>query len=662
MPRLLLWLTSIALVVPGCDRGGDDDDTTGPPGDDDTACEDVAPVGLLDDEGLYPYPSMHLMAEDPDTPTGWRLAFEADTLPVSDGGSPLDTARLNRLDGFSVANAAVVLMPDAEIDGDCLPSVHDLGSSVQTTSAVQLIDLDRGERVPCFAELDAHPQCTGPENRVLLVRPMRAMQFDTRHAVVLTSALVGPDGQTVATPERFAALRDGGDVHPGLCDRVEHYEVLFTDLEALGLQRSDLVLAWDFRTGSEQTVHAPLDRIIERGLEELPADAGFAPDYTVDWVSDSDLGYDLPPHVWRLTQGSYRLPSYLDDGGDGAFVLDEDALPRPQGDDDVFFMAMIPPSVHDAPAGSVPVVVFGHGIFSNPNNYLGDDDDPSDVQALADRLGMIFIGTKWRGLASDDMVSALVVANDFGQFHHITDKMVQGVANAVSLPRMVQTSFVHDEFFAATDGSGSLVDTDRVYYMGISLGGIEGFTLMANSDELQHAVLHVPGAMWSTMLERSSNWAVFDGYVMDVLPQPHDRQALYAVTQLLWDPSDPITHTHGVAGKSLLWQESMGDEQVPNMTLEALVRSVGAPVLVPTTDPPYAVEELTAPTAPDATALMQFDPGMGRPSDENRPAEATGAHYFPRHTDEAHAQIEQFFTAGEEGTIMHPCSDEPCAW
>ena len=106
----------------------------------------------------------------------------------------------------------------------------------------------------------------------------------------------------------------------------------------------------------------------------------------------------------------------------------------------------------------------------------------------------------------------------------------------------------------------------------------------------------------------------------------------------------------------------MGDEQVPNMTLEALVRSVGAPVLVPTTDPPYAVEELTAPTAPDATALMQFDPGMGRPSDENRPAEATGAHYFPRHTDEAHAQIEQFFTAGEEGTIMHPCSDEPCAW
>jgi hypothetical protein len=318
--------------------------------------------------------------------------------------------------------------------------------------------------------------------------------------------------------------------------------------------------------------------------------------------------------------------------------------------------------VHEAPAGTVPVVVFGHGIFASPHSYLGKDDDPESVLALADRLGAIMIGTKWRGLTTDDMPAGIEVANDFGKFSLITDKLMQGVGNTAGLAQLLHTRFVDVPFLQSLDGNGSLVDPDRIYYMGISLGGIEGATLMANTDALDHAVLHVPGAVWSTMLERSSNWTLFEGYMSYGVPDPANRQLLYAVSQLMWDPVDPITHAHDLQDRSLLWQQSLGDEQVPNMTLDALIRTVGVPLLEPSVEPVHGVEGAAGPLGPGGAALMQFDPSLGRPSDENRPAEVTGAHKYIRHTDEVHAQIEAFFAAGDEGTVIHPCGGEPCVF
>ncbi len=660
--HVLPWLALLIVVMAcGCPNSGqvpvDDDDTTG---DDDDSTYDGPPVGLLGDDPVYPYPSIHLMREDEASATGHRVHFQAGMLPESEGGTSLDLERMNLRDGFSPANTSVLRWPDADIDRACLPPLGDLSASLDPAAAIQIFDLDAGERIPGFSELDAHPDCTGPADRTLLIRPMRALPFGAHVAVVITGALVGTDGAPIPAPERFAALRDGGDVIPGLMAYVDHYEELFGQLEELGLAREELTLAWDFHVATEEVIHLPLDRVLEEVYAELPADLAHEPDYSVDWVSDTDEGYELNEHSWRLAQGKFTLPNFLADDRD--FVLDAEGTPVRQGNADVYYLAMVPESLHDAPAGSAPVIVFGHGIFASPYIYLGKDDDPESVLALADRLGAIMIGTKWRGLATDDMPAGLEVANDFGKFSLITDKLTQGVGNTAGLARLAHTGFVDAPFFEASDGGGSLVDPDRIYYMGISLGGIEGATLMANTEDIDHAVLHVPGAIWSTMLERSSNWTLFEGYMSYGMPDPADRQLMYSVSQLMWDPVDPITHAHGMVGRSLLWQQSLGDEQVPNMTLDALIRSVEAPLLAPAVEPVVGVEEADAPLGPDAAALMQFDPQKGRPAEENRPAEVSGAHKYIRHTDEVHTQIEAFLAAGAEGTIIHPCGDQPCVF
>jgi hypothetical protein len=626
-------------------------------GSDPDTGDDGRTLYLVDESPLLPFPSMQLTAPDASSATGYRLAVPEGLLPYSDGGSPIPVERLNRLDGFSVAATAVVAFPGVAIDDGNLPSWHDPAAALDPSSPVQLIDLDSGQRLPLFAELDAHPDAVGGENQALLIRPLQAMAFGTRHAVVLTSGLRQQDGSPVPAPEGFAGLRDGAP-HPSLAGEAERFDAMLDQLEGLGLERAELVLAWDFVTGSEGVMHAHLDHVLDAVAEDLPPDPGLLPDYSVDDRWGVDEGDVLSEHAWRIAAGEVELPGFLTEDGD--FELGADDLPALQGDDGVYWMVFVPRSLREAPAGSAPVVVFGHGILASPKMYLFYDEDPMAVQALADRLGMIFIGTEWRGLCTDDLGDAAGVAGDFGTFHHLTDKMIQGVANASALPRLVRTRFAEDEVLQASDGSGSLVDPERVYYFGISLGGINGANLMAHTADIDFAVLHVGGAIWSTMLERSSNWTAFETMMEYGVEDPLDRQVLYAVSQLMWDPVDPITHAEALRGRSLLWQESMGDEQVPNLTTDALVRSVGLPLLGPAVESVYGLEEQEGTLGPGAAGMAQFDPQLGRPHETNRPSEETGAHYYPRHCEPVHEQIEIFFRQGAEGTIEHTCGDGPC--
>ena len=88
----------------------------------------------------------------------------------------------------------------------------------------------------------------------------------------------------------------------------------------------------------------------------------------------------------------------------------------------------------------------------------------------------------------------------------------------------------------------------------------------------------------------------------------------------------------------------------------------GIPLMVPSIDEPHGFETDEGPLGPGSSALMQYDPQLGRQDDANRPAEVNGAHGAIRGTEEVMSQIEAFFTPGQEGTIIHPCDGEPCVF
>ena len=98
-----------------------------------------------------------------------------------------------------------------------------------------------------------------------------------------------------------------------------------------------------------------------------------------------------------------------------------------------------------------------------------------------------------------------------------------------------------------------------MFYVGVSLGSIEGAVVQA-VDPFHAALLHVGGSTWSTMLERSSNWPVFEDLLVAGVPSARDRQLGYALSQLYWDPVDPANYVAELRQRSVLWQESIGDD------------------------------------------------------------------------------------------------------
>jgi hypothetical protein len=167
--------------------------------------------------------------------------------------------------------------------------------------------------------------------------------------------------------------------------------------------------------------------------------------------------------------------------------------------------------------------------------------------------------------------------------------------------------------------------------------------------------------MWSTMLERSSNWPTFEYLVELDVPNAADRQVLYALTQLWWDAVDPVAYAPELSGRSFLLQESVGDEQVPNLATEVLARSVGLPVLNPTDLVPYGLSAVDGPLPPGSRALVRFDPEQPAPAATNRPAEDSAAHELPRTWDGARLQVIDHLTPGLEGQVVHHCGDEVCS-
>jgi hypothetical protein len=577
------------------------DDTTPPP---------AADVGALTAGALNPFPSMELVSDG-------HVAIPAGVLPKVEGGTDLDVSRVNWRTGFSRVQTSVAMLPVA-IDPGSLSGSGALGFG----GSVRMFDLDTGAEIPCFAELDAHPDAVDDGARALLVRPGLAMTPGHTIAVAVTAAVTS-GGAPLSLPEWAAAKAD------------PHYQDLEDTLVGLGV--ADVALAWDFPVGD--------GTLATRTVADVSVPAA----YTFERVRDADTeeeGY-LPPRMWKKIEGSFTADTWLVDDVGFSTV---DGVPAAQGTAEAQLWAYIPESVRDA--SSAPVLVFGHGILAEPDDYLDDDDDESAVIDVADRLGAIVVGTVWRGLTADDQADTLEIAADLGRFPELTDRLTQGVSNNLSLIRLLKEGTLLDD-----PAFGGKADRSRIYWYGISLGSIEGAVTLANQSTIDTAVLHVGGSAWSTMLERSSNWTVFEVLVQRGIVDPYDRQLLFSLTQMLWDPVDPASYAEDLQGRTFLWQESIGDDQVPNLTTELLMRSIGVPLGTPAVTSPLDASTVALPTT--GPAFTQFDPELGMPAEENRPSEVTHAHGVARTWEGTIAQTVHFYTSG--GQVEHFCGADACS-
>ncbi|MBT3223165.1 MAG: hypothetical protein HN348_29170, partial [Proteobacteria bacterium] len=483
-------------------------------------------IGLLGEGLLNPYPSVHLMADD---------LLNLPEIEPGGQGTKLPVDEMDWRNGFSPSQTAIVSLET--VNTDALPYWQE---PTPGEGGVLLVDLTDGAFLPVMAELDAHPDADPP---VLVIRPLTQLPFNHRIAVVITT-------DTTERPQRFDDLI-GGNPPSSLADYADHYETLIDDLSTLQISTESIALAFDFPV-SDPTI------TLTSALDQLdPLDT-----YEFRNQRDLDNGDVVAPYTWRVAEGVLGVQDFLID--DERLDRNDDGTVNVVGTTDADLYVHIPTSVQDAAEGTVPIMVFGHGIFSKPGNYLDQSDDPSGVNQLAEEGGFIVIATVWRGLTWKDRADVVAAANDIGLLPSIPDRLVQGqIATQSLIHHIREGSLLDDDVFLGRSGQ-KLPNPDQLVYYGISLGGIEGAVLAANTTEFDAAVLHVPGSQWSTMLERSSNWTAFELFVANTVPDAAERQLLYSLSQLWWDPVDPMSYAHALVNQSILLQESIGDEQVPN--------------------------------------------------------------------------------------------------
>ncbi len=607
---------ALLVLLVGCTN---DDSDTGVGGDGE---------GLLGTRMVDVFPNPLLM-------DGGSLSIPLDALPVMADGTPLPVDRFGGWrTGFSPGQTTVF-----ELDGVNEDSLPDWRTPTPGQGGVILADLTTGEFLPVMAELDAHPDATQP---VLLARPLVTLTPGHRVAVVVTT-------DALPRPERVErTLSD--DPPSALTDIADELQDAVAQLVEMGLAEEDVAVITTFPIDSGRQ---PLEQLL--GTVALPSS------WTLDRVRTNDGEVRIAPRTWRAAAGSYDTPNVI--GEDNFLRIDPvSGVVSAQGTGSHSLYIHIPESVSDAAPGTVPVVMFGHGIFSSPEAYLDGDDDSNGVLAILDEMGAIGIATRWDGLSTDDRITAVAAAQDFGTLPSVCDRLLDTNLSVRALQELILTGDLLDDPVFQGESGQSLPRRGQLGYYGISLGGIEGAVQVASGAPFDAAVLHVGGGMWSTMLERSTQWPTFELFLLDTYPNPADRQLLYAASQLFWDPVDPVGWMDVWPDDvPVLWQESLGDEQVPNMTTRLLARSIDAPLVGVPVELPWQFATLQTPTLAGATGIAQFDPERALPADENRPPAATGAHSTPRVWPGQNLQTMTFLDPDVPGVVVSGCGTLPCS-
>jgi hypothetical protein len=625
---------------------------------------------------MLPFPNNYFTVPDRHSATGLRVHFDAAAMPANVLGRHIDPTEWNRQDGFSPGEPILVQVPGLDVARSRIAPVTDVGSSLRADAPIVLINARTGRRTPYWAELDAHA-AAAPDRQLLIIRPAVALDEGATYLVGLRG-LRDRAGRPIAAPAAFtSALAATGRHRTGRDRQVQH---IAASLAAHGVRTRDLYLAWDFTVASEQNLTGRMLAIRDTAFRALGTSA---PKFTVTSVTDYSTAQDA--RIARQVVGTVTVPSFLTGsggpgsrlhygpvGGDG-LPATPDALPTPSGQNlQADFVCNIPRSAD--PAHPAHLSLYGHGLLGSPTEI-----NAGNVKDMSNGQDFMFCATSWIGLAAADVNFVAGVWADVSTFAAVPDRLQQSFLNFLFLGRAMDTrsGFASDPAFQDAHGHPLIDVRGGLHYDGNSQGGINGGALTAIAQDFTRAVLGVPGMNYSTLLQRSVDFAPFQQIEDGYYPDPEDQQIIFGLLQMLWDrgeadgyaqhlTSDPLPHT---PAHTVLMHVAFADHQVSNAAAEVEARTIGARLYQPALAPGWTDEVHPywgIPSLPNhpyrGSAMVVWNSGAAfNPPPTNLapdgPQYGDDPHEFPRAQPEAQQQKATFLLTG---FVVDVCGGKPC--
>lgn len=621
-------------------------------GDDDHSLSTPAQCNPLGGSAcITPWPSSIYEVDDTSTETGRRVDIPEGALPTNFDNIELSPDIFNKQDGFSYAAPPMIAFPSG-IDGSNLVDFKHYADSLTEASPTVLLDMSTGELVAHFAELDAR-EPDKIASQALYIRPSKLLKPGTRYVVAIKKTLKAKDGGDLEIPEGFQAILDGTKTSHELLEKVRpRYADIFAALEAKGIHKEDLVVAWDFTTRSRTQVQADLYNARTAALAMMGTD-GSALSYTVD---EDTVPTDT--RFARRIDGTFDAPLFLTMNGSYSpgveLVRDAAGKPMATGLYRAPFTALIPQCALDSQT-PVPIMVYGHGLLGEAKDQVSS----GGPKAAAAEVCAVVIGTDMRGMASQDVPNVALALNDGNLGHLIFDTLIQGMMNHVALVQIARGPMANTLFTKQMGNTTvPLVDPDTVYYYGISQGGIMGTTVCGIDPVIKRCVVQVNAINYSMMLERSVDWPTYRTTLIGAYDDPLVVALMLNLMQQQWDRTEPVVVADVINGtgfpdtppKDVFMQFGIADDQVPNVASEYQARTMGIPVITPTPYTPYGLEEAT--TA--SSGLIIYDFGLGNTIPlTNEPPPRNDVHSSIRNKTKTVEMMKTFY---ETGQITNTCT------
>jgi hypothetical protein len=597
---------------------------------------------------VTPWPSSIYEKDDSSTETKRRLAIPKGALPKNFDGIEVNPEMYNDQDGFSYAAPQMIAF-DTGVDGSNLVDHKRIADSVTDASPTVLIDMSTGELVHHFAELDAR-EPDKVASQALYIRSAKMLKPATRYAVAIKKTLKAKDGGELPISEGFQAILDGETTSHSLLESVRpRYKDIFAALEAKGIAKDTLVVAWDFTTRSRANVQNDLFHAREAALAAMGTNgANLKFSIEADTVP-SDTRYA------RRIDGTYDSPKFLEMDGFGPNnKLFRDAMgrPTPMGFMRAPFTALIPQCAIDG-TGPVAVIEYGHGLLGDAKGQV-----PSGgPRAAGAEVCAILIGTDMRGMSAQDVPNVALALNDGNMGHLVFDVLIQGMINHVALVQIAKGPMA-TELFVRTAGGASLVDPDRIYWYGISQGGIMGTTVCGIDPVIKRCVIQVNAINYSMMLERSLDWPTYRTTLIGAYDDPLVVALMLNLMQQEWDRTEPVVVADVITGtgfpntpaKQVLMQVAIADDEVPNVASEYAMRTMNIPVITPSPHIPFGVEQ----AASASSGAVWYDYGLGGTIPlTNTPPPPNDVHSQIRNKKATTDMMKKFYA---EGVITNACT------
>jgi len=646
--KILALLMATGMLLSGCifDTGEeisvDGGDTLEPD-------VDVGPVEVVTTDGcenmnplhcMLPFPSNAFLTADNSTTTGYKVNYASNTLPDSGTNSNVEILGLNRFDGFSPSTqlmTAFTTVPN--LTG--IANQHSIASSLSTEHATVLLNLKSGERVAHWIEVD--DRATNPSATIVFMRTLGALDYDTTYGVAFIG-LSDLSGDPITPSPAMQAIIDGEETTSADIEtRRGEIESLIGELELLDYKRNDVKAAWVFHTASSQSILSDISTMRSDALTRLGEDGIGCT------VTSSEDNYGDDDKLYRRIRGTFTAPQYLESQNPPALIVrGSDGTPQYVEDSEIPFTMVIPQVLADLNE-SGPLVVFGHG-------FLGTGEGSSDyLGGWAEEYKVSFVATDLYGWSSSDFDTLGHGMIDPSYFQHQAERIEQALINKMAMIRTFKGVCSDlDEMYS--DGT-NLVNSTDVHYMGYSLGGIYGASVVAVSPDIDRAALWVGGSGFSTFVERSTNFATFADLFSHsaAYPDRNDRALLLGVMQQMWDCSDPETflsfandgYDSIIEPFSFLSIISVNDAQVPGISSDRAARTAGIPVLDSSARLPYGVTQQAGPIS--GSAIVYWDGGYDAMPESNAPppiGDAGKAHNEIGVIEDVNEMVKEFLHTG----------------